>query len=348
MVATADLLLSFIDDEQSSDVLPKVRQWDRATREDGTIAILPLRPSPFLFRGQASRYSPCYPSIVRGFKRHELGLNSLEPIDQAKLLVNVIRSWWFADTLKLHPAMRWAASERIAVDSIAVAQHYGIPTGYIDLTESVAVAAFFATCAWRNNEWIPVTSGEGVLYRLAWAQFPEVADRVSPIGLQPFPRPREQWGWAIAINLSEDFESIPSLQAVRFTHSGRVSQEIFEMFDGGSKLFPPDVMNKAAVMINSATNLPESIARKVAEDFDDDPQGLNGHSPNSLLESAVDLLGVTFTGSPPTVFTAEMAENAEVTWEQTRDSFYNGVGFRMIREPKNKNVGEQSGEPERR
>ena len=347
MVATADLLLRFIDDEQSSDVLPKARQWDRAIREDGTIAILPERPSPFLFRGQTSRYTPCYPSIVRRFARHELGLNALEPIDQAKLVVNVIRSWWFAETLKLHPAMKWAASEHISVDPIAIAQHYGIPTGYIDLTESVAVAAFFATCAWRNGGWTPVTSGEGVLYRLAWAQFPEVAYRVRPIALQPFPRPREQWGWTIALHLSEDFESLP-LQAVRFAHSARVSQRVFDMFDGGSKLFPPDVMHEAALKINSATTLPKSIAQNVSDDFNDDPQGLNGRSPNALLEFAVNLLGVNFTSSPPEVFSAEIADRAEMTWQQTKDSFYRSVGFRMIREPKNQTVGEQGGEPERR
>jgi hypothetical protein len=271
---------------------------------------------------------------VRGFVRHETALNFLEPIDQAKLLVNVIRSWWFAESLKLHPAMKWAMSENISVDSIAVGQHYGIPTGYMDVTESVAVAAFFATCAWRNNQWTPVESGEGILYRLAWAQVTEIAGRVRPIGLQPFPRPREQWAWTIALHLSEDFESIPYLQSVRFTHSPRVSHQIFEMFDGGAKLFPPDVMHDAAVAINSATELPESIAFKAADDFQDDPQGLNGRQPTDLLRFAVDLLGITFTANPRNIFTAEMTRDAETLWRKSKESFYNGVGFRMVRERK--------------
>ncbi len=334
MTAPAEILLRFIDDELSAGFLPKVRRWDRATRADGTMVILPERPSPFLFRGQTSRYSPCYPSIVRGFVRHELGLTALEPIDRAKLFVNVVRSWWFAETLKLHPAMKWAISDNISVDSIAVAQHYGIPTGYIDVTESVAVAAFFATCAWRNDGWTPVASGEGILYRLAWAQMPEIAGRVRPIGMQPFPRPREQSGWTIALNLSEDFEAIPYLQSVLFNHSERVSRQIFDMFDGGNKLFPPDVMYDAAAAINSTHMLPEAIASRVAEDFEDDPQGLNGQNPKALMEYAIDLLGITFTQSPQAIFTSKMESDAQALWEVTRDSFYTGVGIRMIRERK--------------
>lgn len=42
--------------------------------------------------------------------------------------------------------MQWVISEKVHVNVTAIAQHYGIPTAYVDLTESFAVAAFFATC----------------------------------------------------------------------------------------------------------------------------------------------------------------------------------------------------------
>ncbi len=38
-----------------------------------------------------------------------------------------------------------------------LAQHYGLETGWLDITNDFNVALFFATCFWRDGEWHPLT-----------------------------------------------------------------------------------------------------------------------------------------------------------------------------------------------
>jgi hypothetical protein len=102
------------------------------------------------------------------------------------------------------------------VDHVAIAQHYGLRTGLLDLTESVNVAAFFATNELlRDGRWVPATDGWGVIYRLSVprSRSPQEAEKdlewMSPIGYQPFPRPNEQWAWAYELGITQDFWTLP-------------------------------------------------------------------------------------------------------------------------------------------
>jgi hypothetical protein len=156
------------------------------------------------------------------------------------------------------------------VDHVAIAQHYGLRTGLLDLTESVNVAAFFATNELlRDGRWVPATDGWGVIYRLSVprSRSPQEAEKdlewMSPIGYQPFPRPNEQWAWAYELGITQDFWTLPDVEAFMFPHIADESRRWHERFSCGSVLFPPDDLADVATDVNNATELPFDLADRL-------------------------------------------------------------------------------------
>jgi hypothetical protein len=328
----ANELLRLVDgDPRKNRGSPSGIRWLPAQKSDGTVVLFPAEAQQFLFRGQNRRYSPCYPSICRSFERVVPVVAGLEQGDRLRLMQRMTQAWWFCHALKQHPAMCWASEQKLFVDSMALAQHYGIPTGYIDLTHSPEVALFFATCTYKDETWIPVSQGEGVFYRVNWHVIP---DRIKPIGLQPFPRPSEQWAWTLETCLGEDFELLPYLQAIRFTQDEAVGQEILSRFSGGADLFPPDVMADVAKRILRSNTLPESIARSVVADFAQDPQGLLDAESDHILQAMIDVLGVRFADCEDDLIGPEDKQNLRTDWDRKNGDFLQGVGVQLVRTKK--------------
>lgn len=100
-----------------------------------------------LYRGQNAHHTPMLPSIGRGLQSTDIEKISQGSIaDQAKIILRVAQAWWFSRELTHHPISHHAAGQHLDLDPIALAQHYGIPTGYLDLSDDFNVSAFFATC----------------------------------------------------------------------------------------------------------------------------------------------------------------------------------------------------------
>jgi hypothetical protein len=161
---------------QAPSLLPSQLRWEYAHRdEDPTlISIYPSDASPILFRGQRRRFTPCVSTACRGFSIDVRALNELAEADQARLIANFIRTNWFVELLRQTPAVKWLKGQRIFMDEVAVAQHYGLPTGYIDLTQSFEVASFFACCEYdrETQSWNPASEAEGVVYVLDQRELP--------------------------------------------------------------------------------------------------------------------------------------------------------------------------------
>src|SRR5262249_33833374 len=158
---------------------------------------------------QNKRYEPCYPTIARELKSRARNMTSLIQTEQAAMILNWTRTQWFAECLQETPAFQWMKQHKIYMDEIAVAQHYGLPTGYIDLTQAFDVASSFACCKYDpvKKRWDPLKTGEGVIYVIDQREIlPD--NRPIPICLQPFPRPSEQWGWVHEVTLGDDFDNL--------------------------------------------------------------------------------------------------------------------------------------------
>lgn len=148
----------------------------------------------------------------------------------------------------------------------AIAQHYGLNTQFIDLTDDLKVALFFASCKHvGNGQYRPILEEElgelgkyGVLYEGThnWAKI---------IGYQPFCRCHRQRGYYIdtaAAGFCWEYSLNPDtgFQKYYFERTVELSERLCAEFDGGRKLFPKDGLipfSKAIQQIRNLKKLPE-------------------------------------------------------------------------------------------
>jgi hypothetical protein len=232
-----------------------------------------------LFRGQNERYPTMLPSIARGLSMTDIPVLWSAPIpDQAKFVLRMAQAWWFSRELRHHPIADHARKQGLDLDEIALAQHYEIPTGYLDLSDDFNVSAFFATCSKVGDTWEPVDTEAkkpGVIYRVELKTHDMPFGRYVPVGPQQLPRPSEQCAWVAELPLGPSFENWPDVSFLEFKHDRRVGEHFLEMFDGGHKLFPPDPLADVATHILKSHEIPKDFVEAVLASFDGEPTGLS-------------------------------------------------------------------------
>jgi hypothetical protein len=315
-------------------------RWLMAHAGDGSSGKIKLmradRPS-FLYRGQNTHYDPCWPSICRGFRDNSYLVRDLDSVDRARLLRGLALNIWFVEEVSKHPMMKWAVAEHIVIDCAAIAQHYGVPTGYMDLSESFEVSAFFATCRYAptRGQWEPMQDGEGVMYRLP---VEAIDERAAPICYQPFPRPSRQWAWTVELRLGEDFLQAPMLQAFRFDHDPKVGEGILKRFGGGPDLPPPDPTARLAAAICAAKEIPIAYVEEAEAQLADDPSGVSSDEAKDIRSLLRNELKYSFSNSSAIGYTSDELTHAENEWHKLRGDFYRGVGVRFVRTPREDEV----------
>jgi FRG domain len=212
---------------------------------------LPGRPGnrSFLYRGQTVRYPTCTPSLLRGLPDDEWQV-------KARFLLERIRVAELELILREHPFKLVTDKYGFGVDYHGLAQHYGIPTSLLDLTSNIEVAAFFAVAQWNKEEkkFVPMENGTGVIYCLDWAAFGLGYSKFfEPVGLGPGLRPARQHAWTMRLQPGIDFQKVPHVTAIEFTHAKLYSAEIFARFDNGDWLYPPDCL---ASLVEKLRDLP--------------------------------------------------------------------------------------------
>lgn len=125
-----------------------------------------------------------------------------------------------------------------------IAQHYGLNTPFLDLTDDIKVALFFASCKrMENNTYRPIEETEinelgkyGVLY--IGVGHPEYTPI---IGYQPFCRCHRQRGFYFDTNIGSPCWNHPiDCDKFYLNRTPELSHRLYEYFDGGKYLFPDD------------------------------------------------------------------------------------------------------------
>lgn len=299
--------------------------------------------SPFLYRGQIQRYSPCVPSVFRGFHRVNHP-DQLPRCDHAKSYLAGVRLEEFTWALTEHPAYAFSKEVGLVVSSEALAQHYELPTGRLDLTQDPDVAAFFAT-NWRDDSgaWHPMEDGEGVVYRVGVPRLMQGLGKhrefyLEWIGKQAWPRPGEQKGCTLLVPLGADFEDIDG-DIFTFRHDAACGRHYNELFDGGKKLFPPDVLSEVANSIITCATAAKVMLVKTLE--------RNGFSDVALEEqvrASIDYfqeyLGVEVVDRPPISLTENQKVRAMAQVEEMKKTFLKDVRVYPVRTVKPGDVEE--------
>jgi hypothetical protein len=180
--------------------------------------------------------------------------------DTAAILADIAKTFMYFAELKRHPVVQWATAENLELDLLEIAQHYGIATPLIDLSESIEVALFFATHDYMEGRGFePRTEGRGVLYIVDREKLPlEYARRFNSVAIQPFARPFRQWAWSCELLMGECFEACPCLAVLEFEHSAVLAQEVRERAAAQGDLFPGDLLADLGAVVGALRVLPRS------------------------------------------------------------------------------------------
>ena len=271
-----------------------------------------------------------FPSILRGLKNvphlfHELPLS-----DQTDVLIKHAKICWFTRELDSHPVFEWTKKKNLFIDEMALAQHYEIHTGWVDVSQSFDVAAFFATCYYRNSEWQPIEKGEGIMYRVERRKIK--SEFLEPVGLQPFPRPLEQWAWLVEVPMGYDFENHPAISYITFDHDIKVSKHFLEMFDYGKALFPPDPLSVIAEHINQSNILHIDDINTALESYSKVDGGLKKADREEVSEIISNRIKVS--NEHVEILDVNQKINIKEEWDKIKEDFGKNITPFIVRAEK--------------
>lgn len=249
------LVLPHISQVPSPDIYDEGRFAYVSESGDRSIQhLMPTSQSPFIFyRGQSRYYPVCIPTLYRGNNRDT-------SIIEEDILCNRLRICELALLLSAHPVLM-EVGQNTFVNHVTLAQHYGLPTEYLDLTNSKWVAAFFACTSYNydTDTYHPVGrdyyEGYGVMYisntlgdvNMRKAFF----DKIDVIGYQYFDRPTRQSSFGYRLDKGQNFNDSPFFEKVLFRHDKEASEIVFNMAYRQNRFIPRDSLSM--------------LARKVAE-----------------------------------------------------------------------------------
>lgn len=158
-----------------------------------------------------------------------------------------------------------------------LAQHYGLETDWLDITNDFNTALFFATCKWDSGagQWYPLTKTQiernddtryGVLFHMpSWnimtanmcaaAQSEncgiwDMEGKILPIGYQPFMRCHSQYGYGICMKTPAPLQENILFEKLRFPQSEKLSEAVFQLMDGGKNIYPQEGLDDFGDVIN--------------------------------------------------------------------------------------------------
>lgn len=227
-------------------------------RNNEKILIPAERYFPFLYRGQQFDYEPCLPTLYRGAP------------NEFEIFVEKLRLTEFLSLIDSHPVVDSVfKKQNFKIDYIGLAQHYGLKTNYIDLTNDIDIALFFAMCKYNKEKdtYEPIMT-EGKQKAVMYISVPifnmtidnnfVFEDKICIIGLQPFSRPGNQKGFAYNFDISKEFKAFK----YTFSYTQKESKEYFEKFDNGNALWSKDILADKAKQLFEKTDFSVDIFNK--------------------------------------------------------------------------------------
>lgn len=250
--------------------------------------IVTFSSSCHFYRGETEEYPLTRPTLNRIID----GLSPVE--QELYRAVENMRIEQFCKFLwKLDIVPFWEAKV-CDVNYKALAQHYGFKTQLLDLTNDFRNALFFATCKYDENEdaYFPLTradiekdkqSAHGIIFHSPNWQLdffqPDASFRFGlklqgmgrlpsliriddgildgiafQIGFQPLMRCHSQSGYLFPMRTDAPLQSDVRFEKLRFRQTPELSQKVYEMMEGGKKVFPNEGISKAKEVIVAMRN----------------------------------------------------------------------------------------------
>lgn len=267
-----------------------------------------------LFRGQNSDYGVCLPTLYRNAPSLASRILSMAKIHELKQALETL------DGYKEHNKV---CGLNFSVDYEGLAQHYGLASRYVDFTTNPLIAGFFATTQFdaERSEYTPITNkGDGIFYEVNWAVELARSNHIEIIGLQPFQRPAQQYAFGLKCS-KHGLHNNYMLKEYKFTH-GKQSHIIFELNEGGTKLFPDDPVSSVSHKVNST----KYLSRSSVEWALDTLQVRN----MAKQEKSLKLLGISVGLDLATYVTQNEIEAIATMWNKQTQLFNSKVKMRHV------------------
>jgi hypothetical protein len=168
----------------------------------------------------------------------------------------------FERLLNSHPVVtHFFKRHNFKVDVEGLAQHYGLRTSVLDLTSSLDIALFFATCIYNRDDDCYSYYDDGKIHDAILYVFSPILDNepspapffnflngnIRPIGLQPFQRPGVQEGYGIHMKRGDSIKCY----MYRFTFTCEESKHYYDVFKRGEALWVKGkLVSKAKTIVN--------------------------------------------------------------------------------------------------
>jgi hypothetical protein len=282
ILETFDQILEFLQSTFSGPFTSYGITHERVHSDNGEITTVPALKPNFFFRGQSRAYPRLVPSLYQSFPELSAKTLSPETVLQRKddghrvIATNPHYSREFDRAYVFSRLKCIEVGELLQanfqefpreIDAPALCQHYGLPTPYMDFTENLLVAAFFATHRLRAGVWEPCATGSGVLYLLDVDAARNDNQLFYEIGYQPLPRPFAQKGSLFFVPHDLNMLSLPYVECFGFAHDDAIAHDIATRIGGPERLFPPD---KFADLVESHRHDPY-VKRHAIDLFLDQP-----------------------------------------------------------------------------
>lgn len=224
--------------------LPPANKFEKVRNKYGKYILLPTAiDNSYVFRGQTKFFDRCLPTLYREKKTEE------------EILIERLRCCEFEVYLKQLPQVEDFEKRNFSIDYMGLSQHYGLKTDVIDLTNSLDVALFFATCNMSKDgkSFSPQEEDKDYIGYIYAVHTEEMTERdnqlkslfdgkISAIGMQPFYRPGNQRGFGMHLEKDETLTGL----LYSFSYTKEDSKRIFESFQNGNELWHEDEISSTA------------------------------------------------------------------------------------------------------
>ena len=241
-------------------------------REDEPhMAVLyPTGRNPLTFyRGESKYHETCVPSLLRTDDEETILKAHLQAAELECILCQhpVVRDFLLRE---IH-CSKLSMPFKLTVPFEGLAQHYGILTPYLDLTNDKWSAAFFAITNYRQGKWEVVIPTEhqqyGSFYRLANVDFHNKSlPQPSPIGMQYFNRPGRQSAFTLDMTQTKDLNQYPGVERIYFRHDTDANQLVYDLCQQGRKFLPSDSLVSVVESIKELKQYSQSAVDKTRID----------------------------------------------------------------------------------
>lgn len=240
------------------------------------------------YRGENRLYPESVPTLLRNLKKY----TTIQEKELYRMVADMRIAEFKALLNKFDHVKNWKYSDVLYE---VLAQHYGLETGWLDITNDFNVALFFATCYWKDGDWHPLSQEMidndyryGMIFHMPSYQMPmrmssainsfttyyseyingkcvnkkkdlpsiaKEFNLIFPLGFQPFMRCHMQSGYGIYMREPYALQQDNHFEKLKFKQNARLSQRVYDLMDGGRKIYPHEGLNQAQFIIDEIRNL---------------------------------------------------------------------------------------------